>query len=84
MLCGAVITFVPLIIAGLFAVFALRMNYLVACGLLAGSMTDPPALAFASALAKSNAASVGYATVYPVVMFLRVLSVQLFVLFLVS
>lgn len=83
MFCGALITFTPLIIIGVIAMFVLRINYLVICGLLAGSMTDPPALTFASSLARSNAASVGYATVYPVVMFCRVLIAQLFVLLLI-
>jgi putative transport protein len=51
------------------------------CGLLAGSMTDPPALAFANSIAASNAPSVAYATVYPLVMILRILSAQGMVLF---
>jgi putative transport protein len=59
-----------------------KLNYLTVCGLLAGSMTDPPALAFANALSPSEAPSLAYATVYPLVMFLRILAPQLIVLFL--
>ena len=51
------------------------------CGALAGSMTDPPALAFANAMAPSNLSAMSYATVYPLVMILRVISAQLMVLF---
>jgi hypothetical protein len=51
------------------------MNYLTLCGMLAGSMTDPPALAFANNLhATSGAAALSYATVYPLVMFLRIIT----------
>ncbi len=54
------------------------MNYLTLCGMLAGSMTDPPALAFANNLhATSGAAALSYATVYPLVMFLRIITPQL-------
>ncbi|XPE40435.1 hypothetical protein ACNKHK_24120 [Shigella flexneri] len=55
-----------------------KMNYLTLCGMLAGSMTDPPALAFANNLhATSGAAALSYATVYPLVMFLRIITRQL-------
>ncbi len=55
-----------------------KMNYLTLCGMLAGSMTDPPALAFANNLhATSGAAALSYATVYPLVMFLRIITPQL-------
>ena len=54
------------------------LNYLTICGLLAGSMTDPPALAFANEIKEDNgAAALSYATVYPLVMFLRIMSPQL-------
>jgi putative transport protein len=76
------ITFVPLILAGCVAQKFLKLNYLSTCGLLAGSMTDPPALSFANAMAPSNAQSISYATVYPLVMILRVLAAQLLVLLL--
>jgi putative transport protein len=81
MACGAVVTFVPLGAAALFARFRLKLNYFSLCGLLAGSMTDPPALAFANAQAASGATSLAYATVYPLVMLLRVVCAQLLVLF---
>jgi len=80
MLLGGVITLVPLLIVGFVARLALRMNYLTLCGLLAGSMTDPPALAFANAIRPSEAPALAYATVYPLVMVLRILAPQILVL----
>jgi putative transport protein len=80
LLCGAAITLVPLLIVAAAARLARRLDYLSLCGLLAGSMTDPPALAFANALAPSAAPSLAYATVYPLVMCLRILAPQLLVL----
>jgi len=77
---GAVITALPLLIVGLFARVVMKTNYMPLCGLLAGSMTDPPALAFAGTVTQSDAPSVAYATVYPLVMLLRVLTAQLLVL----
>ncbi|WP_312985038.1 putative transporter [Atlantibacter sp.] len=75
---GAIITAVPLLTVGLLARIFARMNYLTLCGMLAGSMTDPPALAFANNLhATSGAAALSYATVYPLVMFLRIITPQL-------
>lgn len=75
---GAIITAVPLITVGILARIFARMNYLTLCGMLAGSMTDPPALAFANNLhATSGAAALSYATVYPLVMFLRIITPQL-------
>jgi putative transport protein len=80
---GAVlICMIPLLVAGAFAHRVLKLNYVTLCGLLAGSMTDPPALAFAGALVKSDAPSVAYATVYPLTMLLRILTAQLMALFL--
>jgi putative transport protein len=76
MACGAAITFFPLLIAAAVARLRSRMNYLTLCGLLAGSMTDPPALAFANQMAPSSAQVVSYAAVYPLVMILRVVSAQ--------
>ena len=70
---GALITAVPLITVGILARMLAKMNYLTMCGMLAGSMTDPPALAFANNLhPTSGAAALSYATVYPLVMFLRI------------
>ncbi|MCA8933521.1 MAG: transporter, partial [Rhodospirillaceae bacterium] len=80
MLEGAVITLVPLLLVGFTARLVLKMNYLSLCGLLAGGMTDPPALAFASAIRPSEAAALAYATVYPLVMVLRILAPQILVL----
>lgn len=80
-LAGAcAITILPLLLVGLFARLALRLNFVSLCGLLAGSMTDPPALAFANAIAKSDAPSVSYAAVYPLTMLLRIMAGQLIVL----
>jgi putative transport protein len=74
---GVAITLVPLITVGLFARYYLKVNYLTLCGLMAGSMTDPPALAFANSIhATSGASALAYATVYPLVMCLRILSPQ--------
>ncbi|EEX2899036.1 TPA: putative transporter [Escherichia coli] len=75
---GALITAVPLITVGFLARMLAKMNYLTMCGMLAGSMTDPPALAFANNLhPTSGAAALSYATVYPLVMFLRIITPQL-------
>ncbi|EJF7763355.1 putative transporter [Escherichia coli] len=75
---GALITVVPLITVGILARMLAKMNYLTMCGMLAGSMTDPPALAFANNLhPTSGAAALSYATVYPLVMFLRIITPQL-------
>lgn len=79
---AAVITFVPLLLVALVARAVYRINYLTLCGMLAGSVTDPPALAFASHLTGSDAPSISYATVYPLVMLLRVLGAQIMVLLL--
>jgi putative transport protein len=81
--CGVALTVVPLLAVALAARLALGLNYLTLCGLLAGSMTDPPALSFATAVSGSEAPSLAYATVYPLTMILRVLSVQLLVIYLV-
>jgi len=80
MFCGAGITLVPLLIAGVIARTMLKLDHAHTCGLLAGSMTDPPALAFANSLTGSEAPSVAYATVYPLTMLLRVVSAQIIVL----
>ncbi len=75
---GVAITLIPLCTVAVLARWLAKINYLTLCGLLAGSMTDPPALAFANNLhPTSEASSLAYATVYPLVMFLRILSPQL-------
>lgn len=78
---GVAITVLPLIIVALVARLWLKMNYYTLMGLIAGSTTDPPALAYANATAGNDMPAVGYSTVYPVVMFLRVLTAQIFILF---
>lgn len=77
---GSIITLAPIILAGLFTKIVLKRNFFEVCGLLAGSMTDPPALAFANSIAQSEAPAVAYATVYPLVMFLRIVIAQLLVM----
>ncbi len=76
---GACITLIPLLVVSVLARYVMKMNFVPLCGLLAGSMTDPPALAFANAVNKSDAPSVAYATVYPFTMLLRILVAQLIV-----
>ena len=78
---GVAITVLPLIIVALVARLWLKMNYYTLMGLIAGSTTDPPALAYANATAGNDMPAVGYSTVYPVVMFLRVRTAQIFILF---
>jgi putative transport protein len=80
-LYGAIITVVPLLITGVFCRLYLKMNYFAMMGLLAGSTTDPPALAYSGAAAGNDIPAVSYATVYPLTMFLRVLSAQLLIMF---
>jgi putative transport protein len=62
--CGAIITLVPLMTVALFARTVMKMNYMTLCGLLAGSMTDPPALQFAGTVTQSDSPSIAYAAVY--------------------
>ncbi len=80
--CGFLITFIPLIIVGLVGRGYFKINYFMLMGLIAGSNTDPPALAYATQSTGSDAPAVGYSTVYPLTMFLRVLSAQLIILLL--
>lgn len=80
MACSVLITLLPLLIIGFVARAVYKTNYLSICGLLAGSMTDPPALAFANDLSNSSAVSIAYATVYPLVMIMRIISAQLIIL----
>lgn len=82
--CGFLITIIPLLIMGLVARFYYKMNYCTLMGLMAGSTTDPPALAYANQTVSNNAPAVGYSTVYPVTMFLRILTAQLLILILAS
>ena len=82
MALASMITVAPLLVAGFVARLVFKVNYLSVCGLLAGSMTDPPALSFANQIASSDAPAVTYASVYAMVMFLRILTAQALVIFL--
>lgn len=80
-LYGIIITMLPILLVGIFARKVFKLNYFTLMGVVAGSMTNPPALAYSNATSGNDLPAVGYATVYPFVMFLRVLTAQLFVLF---
>lgn len=79
-LIGFLITFIPLIIIGVVARWHHRVNYYTLIGLIAGSTTDPPALAYSNQISGNDAPAVGYSTVYPLAMFLRILTAQLLIL----
>lgn len=80
-LYGVIITVVPLLVVGIIARKFMKLNYFTLMGLIAGSTTDPPALAYAMSVSNSNdQASVSYATVYPLTMFMRVMMAQLMIL----
>jgi len=79
LLAGMAITVVPLLLVGVIARFAVKLNFATISGLLAGSMTDPPALAFAHTIAASDLPLVAYATVYPLAMLLRIVTAQILV-----
>ncbi|MBQ7791066.1 MAG: putative transporter [Rikenellaceae bacterium] len=80
-LYGIIITMLPILLVGIFARKVCKLNYFTLMGVVAGSMTNPPALAYSNATAGNDVPAVSYATVYPFMMFLRVLTAQLFVLF---
>ncbi len=80
LLAGFAITVIPILVVGIAARLFFKLNFTAISGLLAGSMTDPPALAFANAVSRSDAPSVAYATVYPLTMLLRIVTVQILVL----
>lgn len=79
-LSGLLITVIPILIVGTIARLHNKLNYYTIMGMLAGSYTDPPALAYANSVCLKDAPSVGYSTVYPLSMFLRILTAQLIVL----
>ena len=79
---GFLITIIPLLIVGIFARLYYKTNYFMLMGLIAGSNTDPPALAYANQASGSDAPAVGYSTVYPLSMFLRILTGQMIILLL--
>jgi len=76
LLAGICVTVLPILLVGIFARAVWKVNFMDLSGLIAGSMTDPPALAFAANIAGSDAPTVGYATVYPLTTLLRILSAQ--------
>ena len=80
--CGFLITILPILIVGVIARLFYKINYFTLMGMIAGSTTDPPALAFANQTANNDAPAVGYSTVYPLSMFLRILTAQLIILLL--
>lgn len=77
---GVIITILPLLITGLIGRYYCKLNYFTLIGVLGGATTNPPALAYSNDLTSSDAPAVGYATVYPLTMFLRVLTAQLLIL----
>ena len=79
-LWGFLITIIPLLIIGTIGRWHYKLNYFTLMGLIAGSNTDPPALAYANKVASNDAPAVAYSTVYPLTMFLRVLTAQLMIL----
>ena len=79
-LYGFLITFIPLLIVTLVARGKFKLNYCTIMGMVAGATTDPPALAYANKTAGNDAPSVAYSTVYPLTMFLRVITAQLIIL----
>lgn len=77
---GLVITVVPLLITGIVARTKFKMNYHLIVGLLAGATTDPPTLAYANTISEKDSSAIAYSTVYPLAMFLRILSGQIVLL----
>ncbi len=83
-LFGFIITVLPLLIVGIIARKAMKMDYFSLMGLMSGAMTDPPALAYANTVATNDRAAVTYATVYPLTMFLRIFTAQILALIALS
>lgn len=73
---GVIVTMLPLLMVGFIARKVHRVNFMTLCGLLSGGMTDPPALAFATTMARCDSPAVAYATVYPLTMLLRIVAAQ--------
>ena len=84
MALAALITFIPIAIVAVVGHLVFKVNYLSLCGVLAGATTDPPALAFANGQANSEAVNIGYASVYPLTMLLRILSGQVLAILLLQ
>lgn len=81
-LCGFLITVIPIICIGPIARYRYKMNYFTLMGMIAGTYTDPPALAYANQTAGNDAPALGYTTVYPLSMFLRIITAQVLILIL--
>ena len=81
---GFLITVIPLLIIGAIARLYYKVNYFTLMGLIAGSNTDPPALAYSNQASNNDAPAVGYSTVYPLTMFLRILAGQMILLLMMS
>ena len=80
-LTGFLITVIPILIVGPIARMKFRFNYFTIAGMIAGTYTDPPALAYANSICSKEAPALGYSTVYPLSMFLRIFTAQIVVLF---
>ncbi len=80
--CGFLITVIPLLVVGFIAHWRFKINYCVLVGMLGGMTTDPPALAYANQTTGNDGPAIGYSTVYPLSMFLRIVTAQLIILFL--
>lgn len=78
---GFLITIIPILLVGTFARIKYKFNYFTIMGMIAGTYTDPPALAYANSICSKDAPSIGYSTVYPLSMFLRIFTAQIIVLF---
>lgn len=78
---GFLITIIPILIVGTFGRLKYKFNYFTLMGMIAGTYTDPPALAYANSVCSREAPAIGYSTVYPLSMFLRILTAQIVVLF---
>lgn len=78
---GFLITIIPIFIVGIIALLKYKFNYFTIMGMIAGTYTDPPALAYANSVCSKDAPAVGYSTVYPLSMFLRIFTAQIIVLF---
>ena len=79
--CGFLITVIPILIVGTIARLKYKFNYFTIMGMIAGSYTDPPALAYANSVCSKEAPAVGYSTVYPLTMFLRIFTAQMIIIF---
>lgn len=78
---GFIITLIPLLVIGIMARAKYKMNFFTICGMISGSYTDPPALAYSNKVSGNDAPAVAYSTVYPLTMFMRVIAAQLLILF---